>query len=120
MHPVMPLVVRCAADARAASAWRCDTRWVVEPASALHRRSSMAAKMTACALLTAAILAGCSSQSSKPDASPALGPGPAPSVVGLVGAKAVDRLRSAGYETIAVRGRWSDKRVGTVLAQHSS
>jgi hypothetical protein len=71
------------------------------------------------------VLAGCSRHQPDPAAPRGLsgfGPGPvsaAPKVVGLAGVKAVDRLRAAGFQTIVVKGRWSDERVGLILAEHT-
>lgn len=41
-----------------------------------------------------------------------------PDVTGQTGRAAVAHLRNAGVDTIAFRGRWSSRPVGTVLAQH--
>jgi hypothetical protein len=118
----MPLSALGSADVSAPRVERCDTRRMVEPIGPLRRRNRVTARLIASVVLVSAALAGCSSHASQPGPAPAvaLGSGSAPAVVGLPGNQAVGRLRAAGYETIAVKGRWSGQRVGVILAQHSS
>ena len=101
---------------------KCSTPRV-EPTRAVSRPKHMRrSRLAALALLVPVSLAGCSSQpqAASDEKAPVVDrhvSSDVPSVVGLPGSRAVGRLRSAGYENIAVKGRWSHKPQGTILAQ---